>query len=93
MVNDSGIIYEEDSKAKGSVEDQQVERVSEEGDAIKSDSSIQILDAENRKKAERRLVRKLDMRLMPTIVLIFIMNYIDVCYSFLREGGLIDEKR
>lgn len=28
--------------------------------------------------AERRLVRKLDMRVLPTIVLIFIMNYIDV---------------
>ncbi|KAJ3930965.1 MAG: major facilitator superfamily domain-containing protein [Lentinula lateritia] len=27
--------------------------------------------------AERRLVRKLDMRVLPTIVLIFIMNYID----------------
>jgi hypothetical protein len=27
--------------------------------------------------AERKLVRKLDMRLLPTIFLIFIMNYID----------------
>ncbi|KAE9407362.1 MFS general substrate transporter [Gymnopus androsaceus JB14] len=27
--------------------------------------------------AERKLVRKLDMRVMPTIILIFIMNYID----------------
>lgn len=30
--------------------------------------------------AERRLVRKLDMRLLPTIFLIFIMNYIDVSF-------------
>ncbi|TFK71262.1 MFS general substrate transporter [Pluteus cervinus] len=28
-------------------------------------------------EAEKRLVRKLDMRVLPTIVLIFIMNYID----------------
>lgn len=28
--------------------------------------------------AERKLVRKLDMRVMPTIILIYIMNYIDV---------------
>jgi len=32
--------------------------------------------------AERDLVRKLDMRLLPTVFLIFIMNYIDVCVSF-----------
>lgn len=31
-----------------------------------------------RKSAEQGLVRKLDMRLLPTIVVIFIMNYIDV---------------
>ena len=31
-----------------------------------------------RKSAEKELVRKLDMRLLPTIVVIFIMNYIDV---------------
>ncbi|KAL5532047.1 hypothetical protein ACEPAF_5611 [Sanghuangporus sanghuang] len=32
---------------------------------------------QNRTAAERRLLRKLDMRFMPTIVLIYIMNYID----------------
>lgn len=35
-----------------------------------------ILDPEQRAKAERALVWKLDMRLMPMIALIFIMNYI-----------------
>jgi len=29
--------------------------------------------------AEHNLVRKLDMRLLPTIFFIYIMNYIDVC--------------
>ena len=31
-----------------------------------------------RPAAERRLVRTLDMRLLPTVILIYIMNYIDV---------------
>jgi hypothetical protein len=31
-----------------------------------------------REAAEKALVRRLDSRLLPTIVLIFIMNYIDV---------------
>jgi hypothetical protein len=33
--------------------------------------------------AERKLLRKLDTRLLPTIVIIYMMNYIDVC-SFFR---------
>ena len=37
------------------------------------------LGSHERVLAEKRLVRKLDIRLLPTIVLIFIMNYIDVC--------------
>ncbi|EIM85079.1 MFS general substrate transporter [Stereum hirsutum FP-91666 SS1] len=36
-----------------------------------------LLAADVRPSAERALVRKLDMRLLPTIILIFIMNYID----------------
>jgi MFS transporter, ACS family, DAL5 transporter family protein len=35
-----------------------------------------VLDPQQRAKAERALVRKLDMRLMPMIALVFIMNYI-----------------
>ena len=34
--------------------------------------------SQGRLLAERRVVRKLDVRLIPTIFLIFIMNYIDV---------------
>ena len=37
-----------------------------------------LLSPEVRVDAERHLVRKLDMRLLPTIVLIYIMNSIDV---------------
>jgi hypothetical protein len=35
-----------------------------------------VLDPQLRVRAERALVRKLDSRLLPMIVLIFIMNYI-----------------
>ena len=34
--------------------------------------------------AEKALLRKLDMRLMPTLFIIIIMNYIDVCSGFLK---------
>ena len=37
-----------------------------------------ILCPESRSKAERRLKRKLDARLMSTVVAICLMNYIDV---------------
>ncbi|KAG1781866.1 MFS general substrate transporter [Suillus placidus] len=44
---------------------------------------------EIRQAAERRLVRKLDFRLLLTIVIIFIMNYIDrVAITSLRLKGL-----
>lgn len=42
-----------------------------------------LLAPSRRTQAERQLVRALDMRLLPTIILIFIMNYIDV-----RSSGL-----
>ena len=48
-------------------------------DLIKDDGSDEIImDASKRRVEERRLVRKLDTRLLPMIFLIYIMNYIDV---------------
>lgn len=52
-----------------------------------SDASVagtdgDLLSADARPEAERRLVRQLDLRLMPTIIIIFIMNYIDVSNGF-----------
>lgn len=41
--------------------------------------SIPEQGTEERILAEGKLVRKLDTRVLPIIVLIFIMNYIDVC--------------
>ncbi|KLO20543.1 MFS general substrate transporter [Schizopora paradoxa] len=75
--------YKDDTKHI-SVEDstQQIELASEtERERAVNVSSIvsteQILDAQRRTAAERRLVRKLDLRLLPTIFLIYIVNYID----------------
>ena len=42
-----------------------------------------------RPDAERKLVRKLDNRLLPTIVVIFIMNYIDVCARHLSYCAVV----
>ncbi|OJA12880.1 hypothetical protein AZE42_02909 [Rhizopogon vesiculosus] len=48
-----------------------------------------IQHSELRQAAERSLVRKLDFRLLPTIVIIFIMNYIDrVAVTSARLQGL-----
>ena len=42
------------------------------------DDDSELLAPEVRQVAERHLVRVLDSRLMPTIIIIFLMNYIDV---------------
>ncbi|KAH7926979.1 MFS general substrate transporter [Leucogyrophana mollusca] len=48
-----------------------------------------LLVPEVRRSAERKLVRKLDFRLLPTIVVIFLMNYIDrVAVTSARLKGL-----
>ncbi|KAN0081227.1 Major facilitator superfamily domain containing protein [Tylopilus felleus] len=41
------------------------------------DDDFILLTTENRKAAERDFLRRLDMRLMPTVVVIYVMNYID----------------
>lgn len=62
-----------DQKVAVSVE--QVENISNsEVTAVDSD----LLLPSRRVLAERRLVRVLDLRLLPTIILIFVLNYIDV---------------
>ncbi|THG96229.1 hypothetical protein EW145_g7814 [Phellinidium pouzarii] len=58
------------------VGDKQALPKSDSDDSDASDKDI--LNASKRATEERRLVRKLDMRLLPMIILIFIMNYIDI---------------
>lgn len=48
-----------------------------------------LLAPENRALAEKRLVRLLDMRLLPTVILIYLMNYIDVCFSSLTGLSIL----
>lgn len=45
-------------------------------------TDTELLSSEDRARAEKRLVRLLDMRLLPTIILIYLMNYIDVRILF-----------
>jgi hypothetical protein len=47
-------------------------------DLDESETDLGLLAAFQRAIHERKLVRKLDMRLLPTIVAIYVMNYIDV---------------
>ena len=55
-----------------------VENAEESVAKVVDDDDGELLLPETRQRAEKRLVRKLDFRLLPTIVLIFILNYIDV---------------
>ena len=43
-----------------------------------NDEALPVSGSKERLLAERRLVRKLDMRLISTMFIIFIMNFIDV---------------
>ncbi|KAG1817977.1 major facilitator superfamily domain-containing protein [Suillus subaureus] len=53
------------------------------------DDDFRLLTADARKAGERALVRKLDSRLMPTAVVIYILNYIDrVAVTAARLQGL-----
>ncbi|KAJ3554618.1 hypothetical protein NM688_g3016 [Phlebia brevispora] len=74
-----------DQKDASSVEQAEAEKASSE--LIDSDSELLI--PSRRLTAEKQLVRILDMRLLPTIVLIFILNYIDrTAVSAARLNGL-----
>ncbi|EIW80623.1 MFS general substrate transporter [Coniophora puteana RWD-64-598 SS2] len=53
------------------------------------DEEPAVLEDATRKATERAIIRKLDARLLPTVVLIFLMNYIDrVAVSSARLQGL-----
>ena len=45
---------------------------------VPTDRDVELLSAERRPTAEKQLVKMLDLRLLPTIILIFILNFIDV---------------
>ena len=63
---------------------------------IKDEENVSIqpndTPGQNRAEVERKLVRKLDIWLLPTAIVIFILNYIDVSSStgirFLRRPTL-----
>lgn len=54
------------------------ESYEEDAGVVSVSGEQEALQAGARHAAERRLIRKLDSRLLPTIVVIFLMNYIDV---------------
>lgn len=53
---------------------------------------VSSLSSEERRRAERELVRKIDMRLIPPIVVMYILNYIDRnAIASARLGGLEED--
>lgn len=54
-----------------------------------NDPDSELLQPSRRLVAEKKLVRMLDMRLLPTIVLIFILNYIDVSTCHWIHASLV----
>jgi hypothetical protein len=68
----SNMVEEKESLAHDYIEDRK-----ETGSHDSNDDGV-LLESDKRASAERRLVKKLDHRLLPTIVVIYIMNYIDV---------------
>lgn len=54
------------------------------GEAATEDVPLPAPGTSERADAEKSLLRRLDVRLLPTIVIIYVMNYIDVstyCYN------------
>jgi hypothetical protein len=66
-----------DSEKESHTHDIYIETHKETGLHDPNDDGV-LLENDQRASAERRLVKKLDYRLLPTIILIYIMNYIDV---------------
>lgn len=54
-------------------------------------ASVARLSPEERADAERALVRKIDFRLLPMIILMYILNYLDRMFDgFLIPGGVCE---
>lgn len=73
----------DDDKQKISIEETQ--KIYEQGEIDGFDKGRDEVDelpplgTEERAIAEKKLLKKLDCRLLPTVFVIYIMNYIDVC--------------
>jgi hypothetical protein len=71
-------------------EEKKSDSITEDVVAVTNDSDdFRLLTAENRKAGERSLIRKLDSRLMPTAVVIYLLNYIDVCHFYFMKDRVL----
>ena len=74
---------------KGSI---QLETVNDHSKRIIPPDYVRSLTAEERRIAERKLVRKIDVRLLPPIIVMYLLNYIDRNnIAAARLGGLEDD--
>lgn len=71
-----------DDKEKISIEETQLRSQQEDLGSFHRDADgkddLAPLGSEERAVAEKKLLRKLDYRLLPTVFIIYVMNYIDV---------------
>lgn len=80
----------DDSKTGGSLE--KVHSDSGQGTTEGSVQEINTSDklppagSKERIAAEKRLVRRLDIRVLPTVFIIYVMNWVDVCVIFISSA-------
>lgn len=65
-----------------------IQQLESSADSVADGNALPESGSPERLLAEKKLVRKLDTRLLPTIFIIFIMNYIDVSGQPDTSGGL-----
>jgi hypothetical protein len=53
------------------------ETLAPEGRGLQRPAILEAMTAEERAHLERKLVRKVDLRLLPMIIIMYILNYID----------------
>lgn len=60
--------------------------------AVPMPTEISSMSEEDRRKLERQLVRKIDARLMPAVIIMYLLNYIDRNnIASARLGGLEED--
>lgn len=75
-----------------SIQSVQLKRTTSELEIVKSDNPVtayRTYSASEAAAIERRLVRKLDTRILPLIVLIYVLNYVSIMLSSFLHNLLI----
>jgi hypothetical protein len=78
LKDDEDSVLPQDSKMQAShINDENVEGARVAKRVLQAPELVLHMSAEERASAENRLVRKIDLRLLPMVILMYIMNYLD----------------